>query len=181
MLPWVRNLLLGCKEVSQGLLEGLGSVNWPLTRKKKGRGRKKTMLSSRGSHNTEVLNCQQQCENDVIKGSWKEEPGEQHKSDVWRQRQELFRHGIWNFAVFIYTLSNVLRLFIEIGDDSVMGLRKYNIGYLSPGECEVVVGLLENSQNKMNIYHWSLIKDHCEHEGRLPLLCSQLLTLLDRI
>lgn len=46
-----------------------------------------------------------------------------------------------------------MRLFIEIGDDSVMGLRKYNIGYLSPGECEVVVGLLENSQNKMNIYH----------------------------
>lgn len=50
---------------------------WPLTRRGgKMTERKKTMPGSGGFHNTEVLNCQQQCENDVIKDSWKEEPGE---------------------------------------------------------------------------------------------------------
>lgn len=40
---------------------------WP--GRKKNAERKKTMLGSGDSHNTEVLNCQQSCENDVIKGS----------------------------------------------------------------------------------------------------------------
>lgn len=76
---------------SRGLLGGLGSVSWPLTRKQKA-GRKKTMVGSGGSHNTEVLNCQQQCENDAIKGSWKEEPGEQpQRPDVRRERRALFQ------------------------------------------------------------------------------------------
>lgn len=37
------------------------------------------MMGSKNSHDTEVLNCQQQCDNDVIKSSWKEEPGEQYE------------------------------------------------------------------------------------------------------
>lgn len=44
-------------------------MNWPLTRGKKKAERQKTMAGSGGSHNTEVLNCQQQCENDAIKDS----------------------------------------------------------------------------------------------------------------
>lgn len=61
--------MLGCKEVSQGLLQGIRSVNWPLTRKKKKGREEENNAGSGGSHNAELLNCQQQCENDVIKGS----------------------------------------------------------------------------------------------------------------
>lgn len=51
-------------ELRPSLLGGdLVSVNWPLTRKKQ------TIAGSSGFPNTEVLNCQQACESDFIKGS----------------------------------------------------------------------------------------------------------------
>ena len=55
--------------------------------------RKKTMLGSVGSLNTKVLNCQQQCENDAIKSSLKEKPGEQQDASG----QTFFSCGGWNF------------------------------------------------------------------------------------
>lgn len=67
MLPCASKLLLGSKEVSQGLL---GTRKCELaSHQEKQAGRKKTMLGGGGSHNTEVLNCHQQCENDAIKDS----------------------------------------------------------------------------------------------------------------
>lgn len=53
-------------------------MKWPLA---KGNEKKntKTMMGSKDSHDTEVLNCQQQCDNDAIKSSCKEEPGEQQR------------------------------------------------------------------------------------------------------
>lgn len=62
-------MCLDGKKSVKDYLGGLGGVNRPLTRGEKKAGRKKTMLGSRGFHNTEVLNCQQQCENNVIKSS----------------------------------------------------------------------------------------------------------------
>lgn len=57
--------------------------------------RKKTMPGSGGFHNTEVLNCQQQCENDVIKDSWKEEPGEYgSRSPKCEGEDKLFADGV---------------------------------------------------------------------------------------
>ncbi|CAB1439906.1 unnamed protein product [Pleuronectes platessa] len=46
--------------------------------REKGREEENNGGSSVGSLNTKVLNCQQQCEDDVIKSSLKEKPGEQH-------------------------------------------------------------------------------------------------------
>lgn len=40
------------------------------------------MMGSKDSHDTEVLNCQQQRDNDAIISSWKEEPGERHSVAV---------------------------------------------------------------------------------------------------
>lgn len=37
------------------------------------------MMGSKDSHDSEVLNCQQPCDNDAIKSSWQEEPGEQQR------------------------------------------------------------------------------------------------------
>lgn len=46
-------------------------MNWPLTKRGEGGGAesKKTMTCSKDSHDAEVLNCQQRCDNDAIKGS----------------------------------------------------------------------------------------------------------------
>lgn len=91
VLPRASDLLLGCKGVRQVLLEGLRSVNRPLTRIFaffKGHRGKKTMLGSGGSPSTEVLSCQQQCENDVFKGKSLE------SSNIRGEGRALFRHGI---------------------------------------------------------------------------------------
>lgn len=62
------------------------------------------MTCSKDSHDAEVLNCQQRCDNDAIKGSWKEEPGEQQRPDVCEGKEEdIFKRGIWTCPSLFYS------------------------------------------------------------------------------
>lgn len=68
-----------------------------MTREKKvGRERGRKQCSA--FHNTDVLNCQQKCEDDVIKGSRKEEPGEYSEISAWGAGDEPFaEENLLNF------------------------------------------------------------------------------------